>query len=45
MRRRRDTPRTDGGARRAGREREPAAEALERRYRWLLARYPAGTTG
>ena len=35
MRRRRDTPRTDGGARR-----EPAAEALERRYRWLLAWYP-----
>jgi hypothetical protein len=40
MRRRRDTPRTDGGARRK-REREPAAEALERRYRWLLAWYPA----
>ena len=36
MRRRRDTPRTDGGARR-----EPAAEALERRYRRLLAWYPA----
>jgi len=40
MRRRRDTPRTDGGARRK-REREPAAEALERRYRRLLAWYPA----
>jgi hypothetical protein len=40
MRRRRDTPRTDGGARRATREREPAAEALERRYRRLLAWYP-----
>ena len=37
MRRRRDTPRTGGGARR-----EPAAEALERRYRRLLAWYPAG---
>ena len=36
MRRRRDTPRTDGGARR-----EPAAQALERRYRRLLAWYPA----
>ena len=36
MRRRGDTPRTDGGARR-----EPAAEALERRYRRLLAWYPA----
>jgi hypothetical protein len=36
MRRRRDTPRTSGGARR-----EPAAEALERRYRRLLAWYPA----
>jgi len=36
MRRRRDTPRTDEGARR-----EPAAEALERRYRRLLAWYPA----
>jgi hypothetical protein len=35
MRCRRDTPRTDGGARR-----EPA-EALERRYRRLLAWYPA----
>lgn len=35
MRRRRDTPRTVGGARRAD------AEALERRYRWLLAWYPA----
>jgi hypothetical protein len=35
MRRRRDTPRTDGGARR-----EPAAEALERRYRRLLGWYP-----
>jgi len=33
--RRRDSPRTDGGARR-----EPAAEALERRYRRLLAWYP-----
>jgi hypothetical protein len=32
---RRDSPRTDGGARR-----EPAAEALERRYRRLLAWYP-----
>jgi hypothetical protein len=36
MRRRLETPRTDGGARR-----EPAAEALERRYRRLLAWYPA----
>lgn len=36
MRRRRDTPRTSGGARR-----EPAAQALERRYRRLLAFYPA----
>jgi len=36
MRRRRDTPRTKGGA-----QREPAAEALERRYRRLLAWYPA----
>jgi len=36
MRRRPETPRTNGGARR-----EPAAEALERRYRWLLAWYPA----
>jgi hypothetical protein len=36
MRRRRDTPRTDGGARR-----EQAAEALERRYRGLFAWYPA----
>ncbi|MGH3153439.1 MAG: hypothetical protein ACRDOB_22275 [Streptosporangiaceae bacterium] len=36
MRRRRDSPRTNGGARR-----EPAAEALERRYRRLLACYPA----
>ena len=36
MRRRRDTPHTDEGARR-----EPAAEALERRYRRLLAWYPA----
>ena len=36
MRRRRDTPRTSGGA-----QREPAAEALERRYRRLLAWYPA----
>jgi len=36
MRRRRDTPRTNGGARR-----EPTAEALERRYRRLLAWYPA----
>jgi hypothetical protein len=41
MRRRRDTPRTDGGARRSTREREPAAKALERRYRRLLAWYPA----
>ncbi len=40
MRRRRDTPRTGGGALRK-REREPAAEALERRYRRLLAWYPA----
>jgi hypothetical protein len=40
MRRRRDTPRTDGGARRK-REREPAAKALERRYRRLLTWYPA----
>ena len=32
---RRDTPRPDGGARR-----EPAAEALERRYRRLLGWYP-----
>jgi hypothetical protein len=43
MRRRRDTPRTDRGARRepaAEAQREPAAEALERRYRWLLALYP-----
>jgi hypothetical protein len=40
MRRRRDTPRTDGGPRRQ-REREPAAEALERRYRRLLTWYPA----
>jgi hypothetical protein len=31
-----DTPRSDGGARR-----KPAAEALERRYRRLLAWYPA----
>src|ERR1700677_2942687 len=31
----RDSPRTDGGARR-----EPAAEALERSYRRLLAWYP-----
>jgi hypothetical protein len=36
VRRRRDTPRTGGGARR-----KPAAEALERRYRRLLAWYPA----
>jgi hypothetical protein len=47
VRRRRDTPRTDGGARRTSRgarhkrEREAAAEALERRYRRLLAWYPA----
>jgi hypothetical protein len=42
MRRPRDTPRTDGGARRESRaRREPAAEALERRYRRLLAWYPA----
>jgi len=34
MRRRRDTPRTGGGARR-----EPAAEALERRYRRRLGLY------
>jgi hypothetical protein len=34
-----DTPRTDGGARGGG-EREPAARALERRYRWLLSWYP-----
>jgi hypothetical protein len=40
MRRRRDTPRTGGGALRK-REREPAAETLERRYRRLLAWYPA----
>jgi hypothetical protein len=33
--RRRDSPRTDGGARR-----EPAEEALERRYRRLLGWYP-----
>jgi hypothetical protein len=39
VRRRRDTPRT-GGAQ-AKRERKPAAEALERRYRRLLAWYPA----
>lgn len=38
MRRHRDTPRPNGGARR---ERKPAAEALERRYRRLLAWYPA----
>jgi hypothetical protein len=36
MRHRRESPRTDGGARR-----DPAAEALERRYRRLLAWYPA----
>ena len=36
MRRRRNTPRTNGGVRR-----EPATEALERRYRRLLAWYPA----
>jgi hypothetical protein len=42
MRRRRDTPRTAGGARRnRERERKPAAGALERRYRRLLAWYPA----
>jgi hypothetical protein len=35
MSRREDAPRPDGGARR-----EPAAEALERRYRRLLAWYP-----
>ncbi len=40
MRRRGDTPRTDGGARRADTE-AAAAEALERRYRRLLAWYPA----
>jgi hypothetical protein len=35
MRRRRDSSRTDGGARR-----EPAVAALERRYRRLLGWYP-----